>query len=64
MNVIHDKDGKQSSMRATMFGCFLVASALSIMGVYLNRDLIGLSSLVAMFLGFGIGGKAYQKGKE
>lgn len=64
MSYLTEKDGKQSAMRVGFFISLGVASTVAIMGVYLNRDLVGLAALAGMFLGAGFGGKAIQKGKE
>ena len=64
MKLLQDNGGNESSMRLGMFICILTGCGIAIMGVYLNRDLIGISSLVLTLVGAGIGGKVMQKGKE
>jgi len=64
MKMMQDKDGNTSSIRAAMFFCVITGCAVAVMGVYLDRELLGLASLVTGLVGAGFAGKAYQKGKE
>jgi hypothetical protein len=64
MSGILKSGGETSSMRIALIICVVGSLVIAGAGVWLDRDLIGLSALVSPFLFAGIGGKAYQKGKE
>ena len=64
MTYLREKDGTKSSVRLAMFICVLTGCGIAIIGVYLGRDLLGLSGLVLTLVGAGLGGKVWQKGLE
>jgi len=64
MKMMQDDKGNTSSMRAGMFIAVVSGCAVSIMGVYLDRDLFGISTLAIGLVSAGLGFKALQKGKE
>jgi len=64
MNSLNEKTGKPSSIRIGMWACIAISGYIGIAGLHLGANLIELTGICAMFLGAGIGGKVYQKGKE
>ena len=64
MKTLEETNGKPSSIRRIMFILTFASIGLAFYGIHKGLDLIGLSSLCAMFLGAGVGGKVWQKGKE
>ena len=64
MKTLQETNGKPSSMRQVMVLLCLASIGIAVYGMYQGYDLIGLSSLCGMFLGAGVGGKVWQKGKE
>ena len=64
MRTLEDNKGNKSSMRLAFMMCVITACGLSVMGVYLNRDLLGIAGLTASLITPLAGFKAYQKGSE
>jgi len=56
--------GNVSSVRVMGLICVITACAISIMGVYLGRDLTALGILVGALLVPAFGGKVLQKKQE
>ena len=64
MKMLQDNKGNASSMRLAFLMCVITGCGLAVMGVYLNRDLLGVAGLVASLITPMSGFKAYQKGSE
>lgn len=54
-------DSPLSSMRLMAFISLMCGCSLAAYGIYMGRDLIGLSALCAVFVGAAFGGKISQK---
>ena len=64
MKTLEDKHGNPSSIRSGMLLCVATGCAVALMGVYLDRDMVGLGVLVAGLIAPITACKAYQKGSE
>ena len=64
MKGLLEEKGKTSSMRVGMLLCIATACYIAILAVYRGSDIVGVTSLVVVLLGGGIGGKVMQKGNE
>ena len=64
MKILQENNGNYSSIRAVMVLCALTACAVALLGVYMGRDLLGLTTLVTGLVGAPVAGKVVQKGKE
>ena len=54
-------DSKLSSLRVMAFLALFAGIAIAVYGLYMNRDMIGLSALCGVFVGAAFGGKVSQK---
>jgi len=64
MKTFQDNKGNSSSIRLMSFICVLVACAIGILAVILNRDLSGAGVLVGAIILPAMGSKAIQRFAE
>lgn len=61
---LFSENAKVSMVRLLSLICVLTASGIAIYGIYIGRDLMGLSALCTVFLTTAFGGKVIQKNFE
>ena len=55
------EDSKLSSLRVMGFVALFAGVGIAAYGLYMNRDLVGLSALTGVFVAAAFGGKVSQK---
>ena len=64
MSFIRDllsSDSKLSSLRVMAFLALFAGIGIAMYGLYMNRDMVGLSALCGVFVAAAFGGKVSQK---
>ena len=62
--MISDSSSNVSSMRVMSLFSIFIAAGLAFYGLHKGSDMTGLTALVGVFMGGGMGGKVWQKYAE